>query len=158
MQPPNIIWFCTDQQRYDTIAALGNPYIRTPNLDRLVRQFEALGIRVNKRKCKVIPLTKPFRFCKAKFTLTETGRVIVNGCRDGVKRARCKLKLFHRECSEGKRTMTSVDEYMECQSAYYRNFNDHGRLLRLRRIEHAIFLGGAKCTESSGPLMGKASA
>ena len=38
MQPPNIIWFCTDQQRYDTIAALGNPYIRTPNLDRLVRQ------------------------------------------------------------------------------------------------------------------------
>ena len=33
---PNILWICTDQQRYDTIGALGNPHIRTPNLDRLV--------------------------------------------------------------------------------------------------------------------------
>lgn len=35
---PNILWLCTDQQRYDTIHALGNPYIDTPNLDRLCRQ------------------------------------------------------------------------------------------------------------------------
>ncbi len=33
---PNILWICTDQQRYDTIHALGNKYIRTPNIDRLV--------------------------------------------------------------------------------------------------------------------------
>ncbi|MCD6291067.1 MAG: sulfatase-like hydrolase/transferase [Anaerolineae bacterium] len=35
---PNILWICTDQQRFDTIHALGNPYIRTPNLDRLVSE------------------------------------------------------------------------------------------------------------------------
>ena len=34
-QRPNILWICTDQQRYDTIHALNNPVIRTPNLDRL---------------------------------------------------------------------------------------------------------------------------
>ena len=33
---PNILLFCTDQQRFDTIHALGNQHIRTPNLDRLV--------------------------------------------------------------------------------------------------------------------------
>jgi len=32
---PNILWICSDQQRYDTIGALGNPHILTPNLDRL---------------------------------------------------------------------------------------------------------------------------
>lgn len=32
---PNILWFCTDQQRWDTIGALGNPHVRTPNLDAL---------------------------------------------------------------------------------------------------------------------------
>ncbi len=32
---PNILWICTDQQRYDTVSILGNPHIRTPNLDRL---------------------------------------------------------------------------------------------------------------------------
>ncbi|WP_176441757.1 sulfatase family protein [Granulicella rosea] len=35
---PNILWICADQQRADTIAALGNAKIRTPNLDKLVGQ------------------------------------------------------------------------------------------------------------------------
>ena len=35
---PNIIFIITDQQRYDTIAAAGFPYMITPHLDRLVRE------------------------------------------------------------------------------------------------------------------------
>jgi arylsulfatase A-like enzyme len=35
---PNIIFIITDQQRYDTISALGFPYMDTPNLDRLVHE------------------------------------------------------------------------------------------------------------------------
>jgi arylsulfatase A-like enzyme len=35
---PNIILIITDQQRYDTIGALGFPYVDTPNLDRLVNE------------------------------------------------------------------------------------------------------------------------
>lgn len=35
---PNILWYCTDQQRFDTIRSLGNHYINTPNLDRLVKR------------------------------------------------------------------------------------------------------------------------
>ena len=34
---PNILFLLTDDQRRDTISALGNPHIQTPNLDRLVR-------------------------------------------------------------------------------------------------------------------------
>lgn len=33
---PNILWYTTDQQRFDTIAALGNPHVVTPTLDGLV--------------------------------------------------------------------------------------------------------------------------
>jgi arylsulfatase A-like enzyme len=36
-QRPNILWICTDQQRYDTIGALGYPAVSTPTIDRLVR-------------------------------------------------------------------------------------------------------------------------
>lgn len=32
---PNILWICSDQQRWDTLGAYGNPYVRTPNLDKL---------------------------------------------------------------------------------------------------------------------------
>ncbi|GEM_PF-3290020 len=32
---PNILWYCADQQRYDTIRATGQAHIRTPGLDAL---------------------------------------------------------------------------------------------------------------------------
>ena len=35
---PNVLFFFADDQRADTIAALGNPIIKTPNLDRLVHR------------------------------------------------------------------------------------------------------------------------
>ena len=38
---PNILFFFTDDQRFDTIGALGNTKIRTPNLDRLVARGTA---------------------------------------------------------------------------------------------------------------------
>lgn len=37
-QPPNVVFIFADDQRADTIAALGNPVIKTPNLDRLVKR------------------------------------------------------------------------------------------------------------------------
>ena len=39
---PNIILIITDQQRYDTIGALGYPFMETPAIDRLVSEGIAL--------------------------------------------------------------------------------------------------------------------
>ena len=36
-KPKNILWITTDHQRFDSIAAHGNPEIVTPNMDRLVK-------------------------------------------------------------------------------------------------------------------------
>lgn len=38
MDQPNVLFIMTDQQRFDTIASLGNSHIYTPNYDRLVRR------------------------------------------------------------------------------------------------------------------------
>ena len=38
---PNILWICTDQQRADTLHALGNCHIRTPNIDALIKNGTA---------------------------------------------------------------------------------------------------------------------
>jgi arylsulfatase A-like enzyme len=32
---PNILWICTDSQRFDTLGCYGNRFVRTPNVDRL---------------------------------------------------------------------------------------------------------------------------
>lgn len=55
-QRPNILWICTDQQRYDTIGALGNAAVSTPNLDRLVRA----GVACERAYCQS-PICTPSR-------------------------------------------------------------------------------------------------
>ena len=35
---PNILWICTDQQRFDTLGCYGNEFVDTPNLDKLAEK------------------------------------------------------------------------------------------------------------------------
>ncbi|MEC9278219.1 MAG: sulfatase-like hydrolase/transferase, partial [Chloroflexota bacterium] len=43
MDRPNILFFFTDDQRFDTIGALGNELIQTPNMDWLVENGTAFS-------------------------------------------------------------------------------------------------------------------
>ena len=36
-EPPNIIFFLIDDQRYDLLSMLEHPFIQTPNIDKLAR-------------------------------------------------------------------------------------------------------------------------
>ena len=53
---PNILWICTDQQRYDTIAALGHRHVSTPCLDKLARE----GLAFERAYCQS-PVCTPSR-------------------------------------------------------------------------------------------------
>ncbi|MGF1579619.1 MAG: sulfatase [Gemmataceae bacterium] len=53
---PNILWYCTDQQRFDTIGALGNPYVHTPTIDKLVTE----GVAFTHTYCQS-PICTPSR-------------------------------------------------------------------------------------------------
>jgi len=100
---------------------------------------EAMGLQVNAGKSKVVPFSRPFRFCKAKFQVTNTGAVKIHGCRDGMKRARRKLRLFQARVASGEMTVEQVAQWLQTPISYYENFNDHGRVLKLRRLFYAIF-------------------
>ena len=77
---PNILWICTDQQRYDTIHALGNPIIRTPNLDRLCAE----GVAFTHDYCQNLICT-PSRTSFLTGLYSSTVRGNING------NARCNL-------------------------------------------------------------------
>ena len=64
---PNILFISTDQQRFDTIASLGNNEIYTPNLDRLVERGVAMT-----RAYSESPVCVPARY------VMRTGRVPLN--------------------------------------------------------------------------------
>ena len=55
-KPPNILWICTDQQRYDTIGALNNTQVHTPNIDKLVES----GVAFERAFCQS-PICTPSR-------------------------------------------------------------------------------------------------
>ena len=71
---PNVLWICTDQQRWDTIASLGNEHIRTPQIDRLVES----GTAFTKAFCQS-PICTPSR---SSF-LTGMYASAVHGCCNG---------------------------------------------------------------------------
>ncbi len=72
--PPNILWICTDQQRYDTVGALNNSQLHTPNIDKLV----ASGVSFERAYCQS-PICTPSR---ASF-LTGMYPSSVHGCGNG---------------------------------------------------------------------------
>lgn len=49
--------------------------------------------------------------------------------------------------------MEQVAEWLKGPIAYYEQFNDHGRVLKLRRLYYALFIKGRK-TEEVKPCIG----
>ncbi len=73
---PNILWICTDQQRFDTIGALNNPHIRTPHLDRLCAEGVAFEHAFSQS-----PVCTPSRACFLTGRYPRTTRCRQNGAK-----------------------------------------------------------------------------
>lgn len=124
----------------DDYAILVPPH-GDPNavLAQFAEKAASIGLKVNLAKTCIQPLTKPFKFCKAKFLLTETGRVVKHGNRDSVYRFRRKMKAFKKKIENKEKTL--MDLYTSTQSslAYFENYDDHNRVLSLRRLFYKLF-------------------
>lgn len=117
-------------------------------IEKMSYQFSKRGLTISLKKCKIVSITKPFKYCKAKFYLTETGRVVVRGNRDSLKRARKKMKSFKKKLDEGTITIEQIEQWYQTIIAYFENYNDHNRILRLNRIYYNLFGGVPKCSKS----------
>lgn len=73
----------------------------------VVQFCKTLGIKVNMRKTKIVPIQRGFRFLKAIHRLTETGAVVRRLCRESITRQRQRLKKFAVKVSAG--VMTVMD-------------------------------------------------
>ncbi len=68
---PNILWICSDQQRFDTLGCTGNTFVRTPNLDRLASRGTRFDLAFSQS-----PVCTPSRaaFLTGRYPRTCTGR------------------------------------------------------------------------------------
>ncbi|MGH8501198.1 MAG: sulfatase-like hydrolase/transferase [Gammaproteobacteria bacterium] len=74
MKKPNILWICTDQQRFDTLGRYGNPHVHTPNLDRLAGE----GVLFEQAYCQS-PVCTPSRASFLTGRYPRTTRCRMNG-------------------------------------------------------------------------------
>ena len=118
---PNILWLCTDQQRFDTIAAHGNPLLRTPHLDQLATE----GVSFRQAYCQS-PVCTPSRASFLTGRYPRTTRCRQNGQRMPADEIllpkmfadagyRCGLagKLHLASCSDGKVEARIDDGYRD---------------------------------------------
>lgn len=124
----------------DDYYILVPPHINSKNLLHLIIEKAAsIGLNVNTNKTKICPLTKPFKYCKAKYRMTETGKIIVNGNRDSIKRARKKIMAFREKISHQRMDYEDLWTSINGIFAYLNAYNDHNRVLKLRRLFYSKF-------------------
>lgn len=70
----NVLWICTDQQRFDTLGCYGNSWVETPNLDRLA----GMGVRFEQAYAQC-PVCGPSRASFLTGRYPRTCRVRQNG-------------------------------------------------------------------------------
>lgn len=76
MRKPNILWICTDQQRFDSLGCYGNVKIDTPNIDKLAER----GMLFENTYCQS-PVCTPSRASFLTGRYPRTCRVRQNGQR-----------------------------------------------------------------------------
>jgi arylsulfatase A-like enzyme len=71
---PNVLWICTDQQRFDTLGCYGNEFVETPNIDRLAER----GVRFDRAYAQS-PVCTPSRASFLTGRYPRTTRTRQNG-------------------------------------------------------------------------------
>lgn len=108
-------------------------------LQKIQAICDRLGIRINMKKTKIVKLTHGFRFLKARYYLTESGKVIKKIYKRSVTVERRKLKKLRRKVQEG--TYTAMDVFQSFMSwrAYARNFQAFHTICNMEKLIRDLF-------------------
>ena len=83
-------------------------------LTEIKRICDELGIKLNPKKTRIVPLDEGFWFLKGKYILLPSGKIVCKAKRDGIIRMKRKLKSFKKKYDLG--LMSKEDVYPSYQS------------------------------------------
>ena len=113
-----------------------NPYCI---IKQFIRKAEECGIIINKRKTHILRFGKPFRYCKTKYQVTDTGRVIRHGSRKTAYRAMRKIKKLKPKIDNSEISYMDLWAVVQSLFNYYEKRDDHGRILRFARMFYKLY-------------------
>lgn len=104
-------------------------------LKLIIRKAVSDGLTISRDKTRIQPISRPFKYCKTKYILKESGKVITRGNKDSIKRARVKIKAFKTKIKSYLDLWCSINGIF----AYFEKYNDHNIILKLRRLFFSIY-------------------
>lgn len=109
-------------------------------LKRIEEVCQKLGITLNKKKTQIIKLSRGFRFLKAQFILTKTGKVLRKPYKKNIKLMRHKLKTFRKWVDEGRMTVSDVKTSRVSWLGHQLKFNSYWARLNMKSLYCQLFL------------------
>lgn len=107
-------------------------------LKELLVKYEKLGIVVNMKKTKIIPV-RCFTFLKVRYFLTGSGKVVMKPCRRSITKMRRKLKKFRHFLDVGVMTMADITSAYESRRGYVGHMNAHKTIRTMDRLYFELF-------------------
>jgi len=92
----------------DNAFFFGQKDTANETVEALKPVYEKHGVTVMPHKTNVIKLSQGFVFMKAKFSLTETGKIVVRPGRKSITRQRQKLHTFKKLYDKGEMTLAEI--------------------------------------------------
>lgn len=115
-------------------------------LDKIRTYLQTLKFEVNPKKTKAYPISKGIEFLGFKFTLTDTGKVLMQIRPDNVKRQRKKLFRLVHKCLRGELPRPSVDESYRAWRTHASKGNNFKLIQRMDRYYKDLWTGGVNGT------------
>lgn len=98
-------------------------------LPKIEAKCKSLGLTLNPKKTRIVPLKDGFKFLKTKFILTEKGEIVLKMNRESTTIMRRKLRAFKRWSDEGNFAMADVRSAYSSYQGHLRRGNSY-RVLR----------------------------
>ncbi len=112
-------------------------------VDLIISFCEPLGISVNKRKTRIVPIRHGFKFLKAKHRLTETGKVERRMCRESITRQRRRLKKFAAKVAAGEMTVEDAAAAYGSWKGYALHRGGRKAVQRMDKLFRELFRAAA---------------
>lgn len=98
-----------------------------------------LGITINRKKTRIVKLSRGFRFLKKRFYYGPTGKVVVRPSRESITRERHKLKAFRRMLDLGDITIEQINQSYQSWRGGILRLDAHETVLEMDGLYKRLF-------------------
>jgi hypothetical protein len=109
---------------------------------KVVDYLRQLKFGVNPKKTKIYTLSKGIEFLGFKFSLTDTGKVLMQIRPDNVKRERKKLARLVKRCRDGLLPRSSVDASYQAWRTHASKGNNYNMICRMDEYYKSLWAKG----------------